>query len=382
LSTPDWQLLQESDPDFSSDLVFDSKKALYLHNGKFFVPAALRPKVLHDIHMGVHGVHFGPVKTAALIRTVASWPSMDADVKRFIVSCPHCQFGKSARPARQGYQEIVTPTDPWHSLALDFMGPFPKSSHGNSFALLVLDLCTRQIYTFPLPDTTSDTTIRSLAKLFKQNGVPFALISDNAKSFVSKKFQAFCDFFGVSHKHTTPLRPTANGIAERAIRTLKGLLRAWAHQQGIASPDWDKKLALFTTAYNAVPHASFVSSPNHLAQLPNPVPKALQWIPHDPPAVPPVPPPSTFAPSKTRRAAMRLRNQPSQHPASPIPIGRLVMRFRKHPTRPHPWRALRPPWDGPFTIVGFQAPTTYSLKSPKSGRIFKIHRDLIREFRA
>jgi len=247
LSPAEWKLLQESDPDFHPSFAMSSCGSYYLHDGQFFLPHTFRDKALHDVHLGKEGVHFGAQKTRDLIKLVASWPLLAADAKRFVAGCPHCQMGKAPRPARQGYQEIFSPMEPWHTLALDFMGPFPSSAKGNNFALLVLDVYTRQIYAFPLPDTTSDTAVQSLSKLFLQNGVPFALISDRAKCFVSKKFQAFCHIMGIKHKPTTPLRPTSNGMAERAIRTLKGLLRAWAHQTGLASADWASQLSKFTT---------------------------------------------------------------------------------------------------------------------------------------
>lgn len=262
------------------------------------------------------------------------------------------------------------------------MGPFPRTAKGNAYALVIIDLHSRILYSVPLPNTTSDSTIQSLHKLFSERGVPFALVSDCGRSFISKKFQTFCRYFGIHHSLTTPHRPMANGIVERAIRTIKSLLRAWAHQCQLATAKWDKKLQEFTAAYNLIPHSSTGIAPNFLDGLPAMAAPALSWVPWVPPRSNPPDRLAAMQKSAVRRAHERMRRNEGRRNQPPLPLGTLVLKRRFHPVADFPGKALRPPWDGPFKIIMQTSPTTYSIARPGTSSLHTVHRDLIRPFRA
>ena len=47
------------------------------------------------------------------------------------------------------------------------------------------------------------------------------IVSDNASSFTSKKFSRFCALNGIKHVRCAPYYPFSNGLAERAVQTIK-----------------------------------------------------------------------------------------------------------------------------------------------------------------
>ena len=84
---------------------------------------------------------------------------------------------------------------------------------------------------FPVPDTKSEPVIKLLAQeLFVRYGVPFEILTDNAKCFTSKEFTKFCEDLGIKLKHSTPHNPKAN-FAERANQSLKRKLNSFLRQE-------------------------------------------------------------------------------------------------------------------------------------------------------
>ncbi|GFS26698.1 Pol polyprotein [Elysia marginata] len=64
-----------------------------------------------------------------------------------------------------------------------------------------------------------------MKSIFAKFGIPEILISDNGPQFASKEFAQFTECYGILHKTSSPLHPESNGEAERAVRTIKYLLR-------------------------------------------------------------------------------------------------------------------------------------------------------------
>ena len=71
--------------------------------------------------------HFGPQKTSDYIRRWYWWPSLGKDVLAFCGSCGLCQTTKTPNQRPMGLlHSLPTPHRPWSSIAMDFLGPFPK----------------------------------------------------------------------------------------------------------------------------------------------------------------------------------------------------------------------------------------------------------------
>jgi hypothetical protein len=69
--------------------------------------------------------------------------------------------------------------------------------------------------------TSSAVTIEKLRATFATHGLPQTVVSDNGPAFTSSEFQQFMRCTGIEHLRSTPYHPSSNGLAERAVQTVK-----------------------------------------------------------------------------------------------------------------------------------------------------------------
>ena len=91
--------------------------------------------------------------------------------------------------------------------------------------ILVVDYFSRFIETQKLSSTTSSSIIAALKSIFVRHGIPDTLVTDNGPQYFSSEFKLFAEAYSFSHVTSSPYYPRGNGEAERAVRTLKNLLK-------------------------------------------------------------------------------------------------------------------------------------------------------------
>ena len=86
----------------------------------------------------------------------------------------------------------------------------------------ILTTLSRYIEIAKLDSLTSEGVITHLKLIFAKHGIPHTVVSDNGPQYSSSSFATFADQYGFCHS----LRyPQANGEAERAVQTVKNLLK-------------------------------------------------------------------------------------------------------------------------------------------------------------
>ena len=65
-------------------------------------------------------------------------------------------------------------------------------------------------------------------QIFARFGIPRILISDNDPEFVSSDPKQWCESLGIKKMESPIYHPRANGIAERAVQTVKRAIQAWS----------------------------------------------------------------------------------------------------------------------------------------------------------
>ena len=73
--------------------------------------------------------------------------------------------------------------------------------------------------------STISSIIVALKSIFARHGIPDTVVTNNGPQYSSNEFQSFAESYSFSNVTSSPYYPRGNGEAERAIRTLKNLLK-------------------------------------------------------------------------------------------------------------------------------------------------------------
>ena len=107
------------------------------------------------------------------------------------------------------------------------------SRNNHRYAVVVQDLATQWIQSYPCKTKTSQETQRSLQKFLEPDRKPKVIYTDN-----SLEFGKACEELSWNHCTSTPHRSETNGIAERAVRRVKEGTSAVLLQSGLDEAWW------------------------------------------------------------------------------------------------------------------------------------------------
>ena len=141
---------------------------------------------------------------------------------------------------------------PFKVAAIDIMGPFPRSTKGNLYILVLAYYFSKWVELMPLPDMHADTVSRVLlASVFSRFRVPCQLHSDQGPQFESTLMAELCKLLGIKKTRTTPYHPQGDGMVELANRTVQVALQSYVDRN---HAEWDSHLPLVQLAYNTSVH--------------------------------------------------------------------------------------------------------------------------------
>ena len=198
------------------------------------------------------------------------FPGIDDTVQRMIKNCITCQAnGPSNHP--DPLQMTPLPPDPWHTVHMDFCGPFPSGE----YLFVVVDAYSRFPEVVIVRSTSASCIIPQMDRIFSTHGIPHVVRSDNGPPYTSVEIREYMRENGIDHRRITPLWPQANSEAERFMKPLTKAICS-AHVEGKM---WRKHLYKFLLNYRTTPHSTTGFAPaellfnrkvrNKLPQLPS-----------------------------------------------------------------------------------------------------------------
>jgi hypothetical protein len=93
-------------------------------------------------------------------------------------------------------------------------------------------------------------------KIWQHSGRPYEICSDGGSHFTSRAFQEQLEEWEIDHTIFTPYQKTANGMVERVIQSLQGIIGRKLVDKSMNPDQWPKLLDEALLAYNAAPHSS------------------------------------------------------------------------------------------------------------------------------
>uniref|UniRef100_A0A1X7TCL9 Integrase catalytic domain-containing protein n=1 Tax=Amphimedon queenslandica TaxID=400682 RepID=A0A1X7TCL9_AMPQE len=115
--------------------------------------------------------------------------------------------------------------------------------------LVVVDAYSKWLDVHMTISTTTLATLDLLRRSFATLGLPEVVVSDNAANFTSEEFRSFMKRNGIKHVRTPPYHPASNGIAERAVQTLKDSIKK------LKKGSLETRLSRFLFKYRVTPHS-------------------------------------------------------------------------------------------------------------------------------
>ena len=103
-----------------------------------------------------------------------------------------------------------------------------ESRNNHRYAVVVQDLATQWIQSYPCKTKTSQETQKSLQKFLEPNRKPKVIYTNT-----SLEFGKACEDLSWNHCTSTPHRSETNGIAERAVRSVEEGTSAVLLQSGL-----------------------------------------------------------------------------------------------------------------------------------------------------
>ena len=215
------------------------------------VPRPLRRAVLLAHHENALTGHRGIQGTYDRLRRNYFWINMMADVVAWVNSCMDCakrkkrKYGQSA-----GLHPIPTNDRPFDTIAMDYLGPLPKTVAGNKYILVVNDYATRYCMAYALKAADAVSTAKTLVKrVFLEYGPPTTILSDRGTHFNNDLVDSILDLFNTRHIFSSGYRPQTAGITERLNQTLLDILAMYVSNN---QRDWDEILPYAVFAYRTL----------------------------------------------------------------------------------------------------------------------------------
>lgn len=336
------------------------------------IPACRRKEILRLSHSSLTGGHFSHNRTEAMLRRVFTWPGVSRDVKQWCRACVECQKSARSTNLKAPLQPLPIITTPFSRVAVDLVGPLPRSKQGHKYLLTCMCLGSKYPDAVPLKRVDAESVAEALVEIFSRIGIPQELLTDQGSVFTGKLTKELCKLLNIHHLKTSPYHPQTDGCLERWHSTLKSMLRKCPEtdRQG----EWDRLLKYMLFAYRASPHSNTGFSPFEMlygrplrgpldvlqeSWLSGDIPQsnAVEWVDQLRERL------SVMAEAVRRKEGVAKEKMKKQYDKQAVcrefSVGTLVL-----VRTPDLHGKLSDLWDGPYEVTRKVSPVTYELAVP------------------
>ena len=165
----------------------------------------------------IHESHQGADKCKTRGRTFLYWPGMSQDIETIVGRCHICLKLRARNPKEPLIPHDV-PERPRQKVAADIM-TFKSRDY-----IVAVDSYSKYPKIALLENKIASNVIIHLKSNFARHGIPEEMMSDNMP-FASQEFTNFGRDWSIKLTTSSPNFPQSNGQNERAVQTLKRILK-------------------------------------------------------------------------------------------------------------------------------------------------------------
>ena len=198
---------------------------------------------------------------AAKLRDAARRQGVEVSVKEaqdFVKAQPAAQVFAAA-PKSSGKVTSPELNHTWQADLVDYTAKDPTNNNGYRFALVVIDVFSRKVFTEPIKNKDPETVLAAYKTIVKKAGTnPKELSTDNGREFKGI-FDEHLEEAGTAHRLKEQINHLA--VVDASIKTLKDIMKKDLTDN--RSENWTKAMAKATTAANSNSHSALMgSTPN------------------------------------------------------------------------------------------------------------------------
>ncbi|KAE9214239.1 hypothetical protein PF004_g15106 [Phytophthora fragariae] len=229
----------------------------------------LRHHVLYEAHDAPLSGHLWREKTYTSVARNFWWSHIYKWVRKYVQTCETCQRVKPAPSASAPLMSLPVPADGWRSVSMDFIFELPADARSHTSILVFVCRFSKMVR---LAAVRKSVTAPQAAQFFVDNvfrnhGLPEAIVSDRDPRFVSHFWQHLFCLFGTRLDMSTADHPQTDGQTERVNRGLEDILRSVC----AAEPTkWSTLLPQVEFALNNAVHSSTGFTPFYVYGLRHP----------------------------------------------------------------------------------------------------------------
>lgn len=110
-------------------------------------------------------------------------------------------------------------------VGMDLLGPFPRTTIGNHYIIVVVDYVTKWAEVVALGTAGAKEVAQFfVSEIVLRHGAPRNLTTDEGMCFMAELMKRVMDALETNHRPTTAYHPQANGQVERLNHTLEDML--------------------------------------------------------------------------------------------------------------------------------------------------------------
>ena len=186
---------------FKNQLGMALRSGLLCRGRKIVVPCSLKQEIMTHVHREGHP---GIDKTTRLIRNQFYWKRMDSDIDRFCRGCLICNTNKPKNLPREKLVSVCVANKLREVVAYDVV-TLPWASTHHRYFLLLVDMFSKYIELYPMPDQESSTIIRGIVNgWIHRHGPPDCMISDQGPNVDGTEVRRALEKYGIVKKRSLP----------------------------------------------------------------------------------------------------------------------------------------------------------------------------------